>query len=209
MIDNVLIFVKLAELKSYTATAKHFQSTKSTISRKIDLLELYFNKSLILRTSKSFSLTEEGKFLYRKFQTLPQQMEDAYNSLNKINSFSYLKTLKPLIGDRSNDHLFLKSLVQFAGYRRRSTTFAMPSTSMNRPFKTVQNNRQVNLCEVNLNNLSLSACAMYAATSRTSWRRRYDLSSGWLTRVSRTPAIYPTMSPPAKATKHDPGSRSR
>jgi DNA-binding transcriptional LysR family regulator len=85
MIDNVLIFVKLAELKSYTATAKHFQSTKSTISRKIDLLELYFNKSLILRTSKSFSLTEEGKFLYRKFQTLPQQMEDAYNSLNKIN----------------------------------------------------------------------------------------------------------------------------
>lgn len=85
MIDNVLIFVKLAELKSYTATAKHFQSTKSTISRKMDLLEQYFDKSLILRTSKSFSLTDDGNLLYRKFQTLPQQMEDAYNSLNKIN----------------------------------------------------------------------------------------------------------------------------
>ncbi len=85
MIDNVLIFVKLAELKSYTATAKHFQSTKSTISRKMDLLEQYFDKPLILRTSKSFSLTEDGNLLYRKFQTLPQQMEDAYNSLNKIN----------------------------------------------------------------------------------------------------------------------------
>ncbi len=85
MIENIPIFIKLVELHSYTEVAKHFQTTKSTVSRKINALELYFNKTLINRTSKKFSLTEDGQYIYNKFQLIPKLMDEAYNHLNQIN----------------------------------------------------------------------------------------------------------------------------
>lgn len=110
MIDNILVFIKLAELKSYTKVANMLHTTKSTISRKITLLEEYFNKQLIIRTSRSFALTDNGKYIYNKFKNLPRQFDEAYCHLNQniINTDSPIKALLPAVtayGESITPHL--------------------------------------------------------------------------------------------------------
>lgn len=99
MIDNIPTFVKLAELESYTLTAEHFNTTKGTISKRIAQLEVYLNKVLILRTTKTFALTDDGKYAYDKFRLIPTLISETYKHFNQLDNVVHgtVKALLPAV----------------------------------------------------------------------------------------------------------------
>lgn len=57
-------FVKVAETKSFSATAKQLYLTQPTVSAHISSLEKELNACLLVRSTKEVALSEEGKELY-------------------------------------------------------------------------------------------------------------------------------------------------
>lgn len=84
MIDEMIIFSKLAELQNYSKTAKILNLPKSTISRKIKRLEEHLGVLLIQRTSRTFNLTEIGNEYYKRSLEIIRSMEELDNFM--INS---------------------------------------------------------------------------------------------------------------------------
>lgn len=60
MFDNIVLFTQLVENGSYSKTAEKLNISPSTLSRKIQDLEAYFNQLLMIRDTRSFELTEFG-----------------------------------------------------------------------------------------------------------------------------------------------------
>lgn len=84
MFDNIFIFVKLVELGSFIKTAHYFRTTKSTISRKIQGLEEYLNKQLLIRNAKKIELTNSGDYLFAKFKHLQDAMSETIQHFNPV-----------------------------------------------------------------------------------------------------------------------------
>jgi DNA-binding transcriptional LysR family regulator len=60
-LDNVLVFVKIAELESISGAARALDMSISTVSRKLSALESNLGISLIRRTTRSVMLTSQGR----------------------------------------------------------------------------------------------------------------------------------------------------
>ena len=63
MFDNIILFTKVIENNGFNKTAELENISNSTLSRKIKELEDYFNKPLLVRNTRSFTVTPEGKKL--------------------------------------------------------------------------------------------------------------------------------------------------
>ncbi|MFC0059699.1 LysR family transcriptional regulator [Vibrio inusitatus] len=61
----LIAFKKTIEHRSLSSAAKEMKVSNSTITRKISELESYYGVSLITRTTRSLSATEEGEILYK------------------------------------------------------------------------------------------------------------------------------------------------
>ena len=66
MYDDLLMFVNLVEIGSFTATAKKYNTSQATISRKIQNLEQQLGLSLINRNSRNFETTDVGMKIFWK-----------------------------------------------------------------------------------------------------------------------------------------------
>src|SRR5580698_2359487 len=60
-LDNVLVFVKVAEFESISKAARALDMPISTVSRKLALLEADLGVSLIRRTTRRVILTSQGR----------------------------------------------------------------------------------------------------------------------------------------------------
>ncbi len=76
------IFVKVAELRSFSAAARALARPKSTVSRNISLLEDALGITLIKRTSRQVELTEAGEAFYRHCLTILSNLEQAEDAVN-------------------------------------------------------------------------------------------------------------------------------
>lgn len=86
LIDNLLVFIHLAETKSFTKTASLMKISQATVSRQIKDLESKFNLSLILRDSRVFKLTDSGQILYDNIKNDLIELEDKIQNLTyKVN----------------------------------------------------------------------------------------------------------------------------
>lgn len=73
---DMLVFVTVAEQKSFTAAANILGKTTSAVSQTIARLEQALDTQLFYRTTRSISLTEEGQ----RALTLFTDMRDAYDA---------------------------------------------------------------------------------------------------------------------------------
>lgn len=88
MLDDIALFIKLYETKSFKACAESLNMKASTLSKHITDLENTLKRSLITRTSKCFKPTEFGTYIYNEFKYIPKFTTKVLESFDtpKINS---------------------------------------------------------------------------------------------------------------------------
>ena len=75
-LTGLIAFARAASLGSYTAAARSLAVSPSAISKSIQRLERHFGFSLFTRTTRSLSLTPEGRDLHQRVVQLLRQAEE-------------------------------------------------------------------------------------------------------------------------------------
>ncbi|MDR0218087.1 MAG: LysR family transcriptional regulator [Enterobacteriaceae bacterium] len=79
--EELMIFVSVVENGSFSRAAEHLQLANSAVSRSIKKLEKKLGVSLLNRTTRQLSLTEEGKGYFQRVQHVLQEMAAAETEL--------------------------------------------------------------------------------------------------------------------------------
>jgi DNA-binding transcriptional LysR family regulator len=69
-LNEIVVFAKVVETRSFTAAAQQLGLPKSTVSRKVSQLEERLAARLIQRTTRKLSLTEIGQAYYERCQRI-------------------------------------------------------------------------------------------------------------------------------------------
>lgn len=77
LLIDLILFVTIAEKKSFTAAAKDFGMTKSIASKHLSRLEKSLGLQLIRRSTRKLSLTEPGQLLFERCQHIKGDLEEA------------------------------------------------------------------------------------------------------------------------------------
>ncbi|HAU4963403.1 TPA: LysR family transcriptional regulator, partial [Aeromonas hydrophila] len=79
-LDAMRMFVRVAELESFTRSAEQLGVPKATLSATIRRLEEQMGTRLLQRTTRRVQLTPDGKLCYARCQDLLADMEE-FNAL--------------------------------------------------------------------------------------------------------------------------------
>lgn len=82
MLDDLALFVCIAQNRSLSAAARHLQLPAATVTRRLRKLEEEIGAQLIHRSARKFSLTSEGEAYYEAFADLMDQAEAAKRGLS-------------------------------------------------------------------------------------------------------------------------------
>lgn len=78
-LDSMKIFVRVAELASFTKAAESMNLPKATISTAIQKLETQLDSQLFHRTTRKVQLTQDGQAFYERSLDLISDFEEAQN----------------------------------------------------------------------------------------------------------------------------------
>ncbi|MBX9598976.1 MAG: LysR family transcriptional regulator [Burkholderiales bacterium] len=81
MYDDIFLFVKLVNHDNFRKLATVLNISQSTISRRIQNLEIQLKQQLIKRNSNGFVLTNEGEALYKRFMHYEVELNSALDSV--------------------------------------------------------------------------------------------------------------------------------
>ncbi len=80
--EELAIFVSVVESGSFSRAAEQLGQANSAVSRAVKKLEMKLGVSLLNRTTRQLSLTEEGERYFRRVQSILQEMASAaYSAL--------------------------------------------------------------------------------------------------------------------------------
>lgn len=79
--EELAIFVAVVESGSFSRAAEQLGQANSAVSRAVKKLEMKLGVSLLNRTTRQLSLTEEGERYFRRVQQILQEMASAENEL--------------------------------------------------------------------------------------------------------------------------------
>ncbi|MDH2436245.1 LysR family transcriptional regulator [Pokkaliibacter sp. MBI-7] len=85
-LNELLIFIKVVELQSFTTAGKSLGLQKSTISRKIAQLEERLGVRLLNRTTRKLSLTDVGQAHYQRCREILRELEEAELAVTRSQS---------------------------------------------------------------------------------------------------------------------------
>lgn len=114
MVDNIILFLHLCETKNFSTSALLLNIRPSTFSRRIKTLEDVLGKQLIIRTSKTFEVTEFGNYIYNQFKHLPDFVNytlDRYNSIASNNQIRGIVNLA--CGEAAAEKIITPRLPEF------------------------------------------------------------------------------------------------
>src|ERR1700722_2637305 len=83
-LDDIEIFVKVVENKSFSAAAKKLRLPKSTLSRRISQMEERLTVKLLQRTTRHLSLTPIGQAYYEKCIVVLERLEEAQDLIKGL-----------------------------------------------------------------------------------------------------------------------------
>ena len=84
-LDDLMIFVKVVETKSFTAASSAIDLPKSTLSRRLADLEKLLGVQLLHRTTRRLVLTEAGAAYYEHCVQVLATIEDANRRISEAN----------------------------------------------------------------------------------------------------------------------------
>jgi DNA-binding transcriptional LysR family regulator len=76
-LNALMLFYETVNARSINKAAMVLDMPKSTISRRLRLLEQQFESTLLKRGARSLSLTETGRALYQRCESIVQELEKA------------------------------------------------------------------------------------------------------------------------------------
>lgn len=82
-LGNMEAFVRVAEAKSFSEAARRLRSSKSLVSRQVAALETELGVRLFHRTTRSLSLTEEGRGYHAQVTRILSEIEEANMSVSQ------------------------------------------------------------------------------------------------------------------------------
>ena len=88
-LDNLMLlraFVAVVELGSFTAAGRHLGVVPSTVSKHIAALEQQLSGQLVIRTTKTLSITELGSRFYKRCLAILHEVEEAEFEVGEYNS---------------------------------------------------------------------------------------------------------------------------
>jgi len=86
MIDDlraITLFVKTVDAGSFRACARQFNLSPSVVSQQIRSLELKYGVTLLYRSTRKLTLSQEGQHFYDKAQSMVHSAHDALNTLSQ------------------------------------------------------------------------------------------------------------------------------
>ncbi len=81
-LNGIDVFVKVIQLGSFAAAAKHLRMPTTTVSNKVQILERELGVTLIQRTTRKLQLTEEGAAYFRRCVIAIEELEAGVNEIN-------------------------------------------------------------------------------------------------------------------------------
>ena len=82
-LDNILIFVKVAQFESITRAARSLGMPISTVSRRLSVLESELGVSLLRRTTRRVTLTAQGRAYFSQCQEPLNLLQEAEQVLTR------------------------------------------------------------------------------------------------------------------------------
>src|SRR5229473_511435 len=82
-LDNILIFVKVAQFESISRAARSLGMPISTVSRRLSVLESQLGVTLLRRTTRRLSLTAQGREYFDQCQEPLSLLQDAERVLTR------------------------------------------------------------------------------------------------------------------------------
>src|SRR5580658_7292781 len=76
-LDNILIFVKVAQFQSITRAARSLGMPISTVSRRLSVLESELGVSLLRRTTRRVTMTAQGREYFSQCQEPLNLLQEA------------------------------------------------------------------------------------------------------------------------------------
>ncbi len=83
-LSNLQLFVRVVEEGSFSAAARFFGVTPSSVSRQVSQLENDLGTRLFHRTTRKQSLTETGEIYYQYAQRIVDDLNDARLAVNRL-----------------------------------------------------------------------------------------------------------------------------
>ncbi len=83
-LDDLMLFAKLVNLKSFTAVAESLQLSRSLVSKRISRLEERLGVQLLNRTTRRLELTEAGRTYYQYCLQIENTLQEAQNAVSEI-----------------------------------------------------------------------------------------------------------------------------
>ncbi|MCW5604182.1 MAG: LysR family transcriptional regulator [Burkholderiales bacterium] len=82
-LQGVVVFVRVAESRSFTEAAKHLGISPSGVSKAISRLEDRLGTRLVHRTTRSINLTHEGSAYYESCRSILDELQAAENAVSE------------------------------------------------------------------------------------------------------------------------------
>ena len=83
-LNDTLIFVKVVEHGSFVSAAKSLRLPKTTVSRKVQELEMRLGAQLLHRTTRKLGLTEAGNVYFEHSQRIARDLSEAESAISQL-----------------------------------------------------------------------------------------------------------------------------
>lgn len=80
-LEGLKFFIRLVEKKGIASAGRDFGLSPATASNRLSELEDFYEAKLVNRTTRSLSLTDEGRLLFEKARNLIDESEDLKNQI--------------------------------------------------------------------------------------------------------------------------------
>ncbi len=135
--NSLRYFIEVAETLSFTKASKNLFVSQPGISQQIHLLETQLGVKLLNRTTRNVTLTEEGKFLYKK--TLPS-LNEIKNTIDLITEGAHFPSLIKIASIPSAASIFLPKFLDNLHTTHPEIEFEITETTSNEVVKLIKNN---------------------------------------------------------------------
>ncbi|MDF1653819.1 MAG: LysR family transcriptional regulator [Coxiellaceae bacterium] len=144
-LDDILTFAKVAKLGSFQSAATALNISTSLVSKRVTRLEQQLNAKLMHRSTRRLLLTETGETYYKYIQSIPDQLQSAYEQTIPLNDAMQgeLQIILPYGFDNSvKQHVLPQYMKDFPSVKFQIRVVMSPMDHLHQSFDLLVSGKQ-------------------------------------------------------------------